>query len=279
MKIKIVTDSTSDISSELAKELNIEVVPAYIRFGKVIYRDGVDLSKSGFYEMLMTSPFRPITSAATPQDFAQVYSRCSNDADGIVSIHVSSKLSRIFNSAQKGKKMAKSKSEIEIVDSHFVSIGLGLVVIAAAKMANAGESVQSIMTETLKAVNQIGMLGFLDTMEYIARGGRATPGVIDLSSVFHIKPIIAFQDGEVMVDGLVGKYSDGIDRLCKFIESAPTIQDLGIAYNAKYDLVEEMKLRLGQVFPKERIYVQQIGAAFGTHSGPDAIFIAFRRAD
>ena len=126
-KIKIVTDSTSDISSELARELNIEIVPAYIRFGKVTYRDGVDLNKSEFEEMLMEeSPFDPVTSAATSQDFAQVYSRCLNDADGIVSIHVSSKLSNTLNSAQKGKKMVKSKSEIEIIDSHFVSIGLGL---------------------------------------------------------------------------------------------------------------------------------------------------------
>ena len=82
MKIKIVTDSTSDISSELAKALHIEVVPAYVRFGKVTYRDGVDLSKSEFSEMLMESPFHPVTSAATPQDFAQVYSRCSSDANG-----------------------------------------------------------------------------------------------------------------------------------------------------------------------------------------------------
>lgn len=278
MKIKIVTDSTSDISPKLAKNLDIEVVPGYVRFGKVTYRDGVDLSKSEFYEKLIESPFHPVTSAATAHDFAEAYSRCLGEADGIVSIHVSSKLSRIFNSAQKGKKTVKGKNKIEIVDSLFTSVGLGLVVIAAAKLANAGEDVQSIVIETKRAIEQIRMLGLLDTMKYIARGGRATRGVIELSSIFHIKPTLAFSDGEIVVDGLVRTYSHGIDRLCKFVERTPAIQDLGIAYSTNYDWVEEMKRRLGSVYPTEKIYVEQIGAALGAHSGPDAIIVALRRA-
>ena len=277
MKIKIVTDSTSDISPELAKELDIEVIPAYVRFGKAIYKDGVDLSKSRFYQMLAESPFDPVTSAATTQDFAQVYSRSLNNADGIVSIHVSSKLSRIFNSAQNGKKSVKRKDEIEIVDSRFVSIGLGLAVIAAAKMAKSGENLQSIIRETKQTISRINMLGFLDTMKYISRGGRATKSVIDLSSAFRIKPVIAFKDGQVMADGLVGTYSLGIDRLCKFVERVPIIQDLAIAYNTNYEPIKEMERRLGSIFPKERIYVEQIGAAFGSHSGPNAVFVAFKK--
>jgi DegV family protein with EDD domain len=278
MKIKIVTDSTSDISPELAKELGIEVVPAYVRFGGDIYRDGVDLSKPGFYEMLMESTFSPLTSAATPQDFAQIYSRSLDDADGIISIHASSKISRIFNSAEKGKKMIKNKSKIEIVDSFLVSIGLGLVVVAAAKTAKAGENAQSIIGETRQAISQIHMLGFLNTMKYIVRGGRVTRSVIDLSSLFHIKPILSFQDGQVIADGLVATYSHGIDRLCKFIERVPVIRDVGIAYSTNYDRIEEMRRRLGLKFPEEKIYVEQIGAALGAHCGPDAIIVAFRQA-
>ena len=149
-------------------------------------------------------------------------------------------------------------------------------VIAAAKMANAGENIQSIMSETRNTISQISMRGFLDTMKYIIRGGRATPGVIDLSSVFHVKPIITFQDGEATVDGLVGTYSDGIDRLCKFVERAPAIQDLGIAYSTNYDRVEEVKTRLESVVTKERIYIQQIRTAFEVHTGPNAILMALR---
>jgi len=253
MKVKIVTDSTSDISREMAKDLCIEVVPGYVRFGKETYRDGVELSKAGFYEKLIESPFHPVTSEATPQDFTEVYSRCSDEAEGIVSIHVSSKISRIFDSAQKGKNLLKRRCDIEIVDSHFTSIGLGLIVLNAARLAKAGEDLQSLVKETRKAIDQTSMLGLLDTMKYIARGGRATESVIELSSVLQIKPMFAFRSGEVVVDGLVRTYAHGIDKLYKFVERVPAIKDLGIAYSTNYSQAETMKQRLGSVFPKEKI--------------------------
>lgn len=276
MTVKIITDSTSDISAEMAKDLGIDVVPGYVCFGKDTYRDNVELSKSGFYKMLLESPFHPITSEATPQDFAEVYSRCADEADGIVSIHISAKLSRIISSAQKGKKMAKVKCDIEIVDSHFASIGLGLIVIAAARLAKAGEHIQNIIKETRRAVDQISMLGLLDTMKYVARGGRANKNVIALSNVFHIKPILTFRSGEVTIDGLVRTYPHGIDKLCKFIERVPAIQDLGIAYSTSYEQAMKIIQQLDIAFPKQNIYVEQIGATLGAHTGPDAIVVALR---
>ena len=102
MSVRIVTDSTSDISSDLAKSLGIEVVPGYVRFGKDTYRDGVDISKSGFYQKLADSPFHPVTSEATPKDFAEVYTHCAYEAEGIVSIHISSKKSHMYDLALNG---------------------------------------------------------------------------------------------------------------------------------------------------------------------------------
>ena len=191
MGVKIITDSTSDISPELAESLGIQVVPGYVRFGKEVYRDGVDINKSGFYRKLGGSPLHPETTEATPKDFAQIYSGCEHEADGIVSIHISSKISRMYDSAQKGKKMIKANCDIEVVDSRFASIGLGLIVVIAAKLANAGESIVNIVTETKMAISQISMLGFFDTLKYVARGGRATKHVMELSSIFKIKPLIS----------------------------------------------------------------------------------------
>ena len=119
MRVKIVTDSTADISPGLAKNLGIEVVPGYVRFGNDTYQDGIDISKSGFYQKLADSPFHPVTSEATPKDFAEIYSRCANEAEEIVSIHISSKISRMYDSARKGKKMVKAKCAIEVIDSLF----------------------------------------------------------------------------------------------------------------------------------------------------------------
>ena len=97
---------------------------------------------------MAASPFHPVTSEATPKDFAKIYSRYKDEVEGIVSIHISSKISRMYDSAREGKKMAKEECTIEVIDSHFASIGLGLIVIAAAKMVNAGESMQAIVSET-----------------------------------------------------------------------------------------------------------------------------------
>ncbi len=279
MGVKIITDSTSDISPELAKNLGIEVVPGYVRFGKEIYRDGVDISKSGFYKKLAGSPLHPETTEAIPKDFAEIYSRCEHEADGIVSIHISSKISRMYDSAQKGKKMIKAKCDIEIIDSHFASIGLGLIVVNAARIANAGESIANIVTETKMAIRQIGMLGFLDTLKYVARGGRASKHVMELSSIFKIKPLLTFRDGEIVSEGIVRTKARGIERLYTFVKDAPEVLDLSIAYSTDYDSAVALRQRLASVFPEQRVYVEQIGSALGAHCGPDAVFVAFKRAN
>ncbi len=277
--VKIITDSTSDISPEQAKNLGIHVVPSYIRFGKEIYRDGVDISKPGFYQKLIDYPVNPQTSEASAEDFAEIYSRYEHEVEGIVSIHISSKISRMYDSARKGKKKAKAQYAIEVIDSNFASIGLGLIVIAAARLANAGGSIQDIVNETKRAIGQISMFGLFDTMKYMAKGGRVTKHVMELSSIFRIKPLLTFRDGEIVAEGLARTHSGGMERLFEYTRNAPIIQDLSIGYSTDYNSAIALKQRLGSVFPEQRIRIEQIGAALGAHSGPDALFVAFRRAE
>jgi DegV family protein with EDD domain len=276
MTVKIVTDSTSDLSPELAENLGIEIVPGYVRFGREIYRDGVDISKSGFYQKLADSPFHPITTEAPPKDFALVYSNIAHEGDGILSIHISSKISNMCHSAEKGKKMSNAKCPIEIMDSHFASIGLALIVITAAKLAKSGKGFKDIANAVKKAIGQTNMLGFFDTMKYIARGGRVSKHVMELSGILKIKPLLTFQEGEIVVEGLVRTHAHGIDELFKFIEKVPRIHDLGIAYSTDYNSALALRERLGSVFPEKRVYIEQIGAALGAHCGPGAVFVAFR---
>ena len=121
------------------------------------------------------------------------------------------------------------------------------------------------------------MLGFFDTMKYIARGGRVSKHVMELSNILQIKPLLSFKDGEIVVEGLVRTHAHGIEELFKFIEGAPGIQDLAIAYSTDYDSALALRQRLGSVFPEQRVYVERIGAALGAHCGPGAIFVAFKR--
>ena len=276
MTVKIVTDSTSDISSELARTLDVAVVPAYVKFGDEVYRDGVDISGDGFYRKLATSFVYPVTSPPTPADFFKVYSDCLKDAESIVSIHISAKISDTYDSAIKAKKLMKGKGQVEVIDSRFTSVGLALIVMAAARQANAGESISNIVGETQRGINQIRMLGLVDTMKYLVAGGRISRVTAAVADIFQIKPLLAFRDGEVVRRGLARTYLRGMDDLCEFVETSPNVQDLAVAYSNIRVQAEELRKRLSSVLPEEKIYLAQIGAGLGVHMGPGALVVAFR---
>ena len=277
MAVKVVTDSTSSISPDVAEALDITVVPSYIQFGKEVYREGVDISSEEFYHKLLTSSVHPVSSPPTPEDFADVYHRLSQDTEGIISIHISSKISETVKSALKAKKDIKGKIEIEIVDSRFSSIGLALVVMTAARLAQAGDSLRNIFEEVQRAIGQTSMLGIFDTMKYMVLGGRVGKATASIGKMFNIKPLLTFQNGEIIRAGLVRRNISGIDRLYEFVASSPSIQDLAIAHSDVPDQASQLKTRLGSIFPEENIYVTQISAALGVHSGPGALAVALRR--
>jgi len=279
VSIKIVTDSTSDISPEVAHALGITVVPIYVRFGDEVYRDGVDISNAGFYHKLATSFVHPSTSPPTPQDFAKVYSDCSKEAEGIVSIHISGKISGTYNSARQGKKMAKEKRQIEIIDSHFISIGLALVVMRAARLAKTGESLECILEETRKTINQVQMLGIFDTLKYLVLGGRVNKATAAIADIFQIKPVLTSKNGEIVRAGLVRTYSRGMDRLYEFVADRLNIQDLAIAHSTVPEQASQLKARLSSIFPEEKIHITQIGAALGVHGGPKVLVLALRQGE
>ena len=135
MTVKVITDSTSDIPAELARKLDIEVVPVYVRFGETVYLDGIDIGTDDFYRKLAMLPDHPATSQPSPEDFAAVYHEHAKASDGIVTITISSKISGTYNSAVLAKSIIEDSVPVEVIDSKFNSAGLGLVVIAAARLA------------------------------------------------------------------------------------------------------------------------------------------------
>ncbi|HEY91625.1 MAG TPA: DegV family protein [Dehalococcoidia bacterium] len=276
MTVKIVTDSTADISPELAEEMGVRIVPVYLRFGTEIFRDGVDITKETFYSKLKTSPLHPSTSQPTPQDFAEVYSDCANEAEGIVSIHVSSKVSGTYNAALQGGELQKYKCQVEVVDSQLTSMGLGLVVMAAARLARAGESVHSVLEETNKAIGQVRMLGLFDTMKYLVRGGRISKATGSVAKILNIKPLFTFKEGEIVRTSLARTYSQGVAKLYQFASSLPSVQELAIAYSTVPAQAERLKEKLLAVFPDLDIHISQLGAGLGVHGGPGVLLIALR---
>ena len=276
MTVKIVTDSSADLPAQLVQELGITVVPLYVRFGEKVYRDRVDISEDEFYQRLLHDPVHPSTIQPTPQDFASVYQKLSPKADGIVSIHMSAKLSGTYNSALQGKEMIEKGCPIEVVDSQTTSMGLGLIDIAAAIVAKAGEGLPTVMEEVKQAIPSIRLLFLLDTLEYLLLGGRIGKAKALLGSILNVKPVLTLKDGEVVPAGQVRSRAKGIDRLFDFVKSASNIQDLAVVYNTTPDEAQALEERIGTIFTKEQIKLARVGPMLGVHSGPGALAVALR---
>ncbi|MBI4187156.1 MAG: DegV family protein [Chloroflexi bacterium] len=277
MMIKIVTDSSADLPPALVEELGISVVPLYVRFGEDVYRDRVDIKEDEFYRRLTHDPVHPSTTQPTPKDFADVYQKLSLEADGIVSIHISSKLSGTCNSALQGKEIAAVKTPIEIVDSLTLTMGLGFIVIAAAKLARAGGTMVEVVKEARRIIPDIQLLGLLDTLKYLALGGRIGKAKALLGSVLNVKPLLTLKEGEVMPAGQVRSRSKGIERLADFIKSVPNIQDLAVIYNTAPDEAQALAEQVSSIFPRERILLARLGPMLGVHCGPGILFVAIRK--
>lgn len=274
MTIKIVTDSTSDIPPQVAKDLSITVVPLYVRFGENTYRDRVDISEDQFYKRLQNDPIHPTTSQPTPQDFVNVYRDLAKHADGILSIHISSKMSGTCNSALQAKDMMPVDFPVEILDSDTVSMGLGLLAIKAANLANSGKSLQHLTEEIKRSIPNTHVWALFDTLKYLALGGRIGKAKGLLGTILNIKPLLLVKDGEMAPVSQPRTRARGIELLCEFASKVTDIQDLSVVYSTTPDEAQELVARIGGIHNKSRIRLTRLGPALGVHAGPGALEIA-----
>ncbi len=274
MTVKVITDSCSDITQEEAKRLGMRVVPAYLRFGDEVYRDGVDMDSEEFYRKLETSPVHPSTSAPSPGDFAKVYEEAARETNEIVSIHVTKKHSAVYDAALLGKEVAERKGcQIEVIDSKGVTMWQGLVAIAAAKTAAGGGTLQQVTKEVHKTVSQLRALAILDTLKYAVKGGRLSNAIFAIESLLSVKAFITLRDGEVRPAGLARNRSKGMDRLREFIKSAVYVENMAIAHSTTPGEVQIITDYIRSLFPSVVPQIARLGPALGVHAGPGALAI------
>ena len=274
MTVKVVTDSTSDISAEVVQELGITVVPLYVHFGKETYQDGVDLSADEFYRRLMTEPELPKTSAPSSGAFTETYERLAAETDEIISIHISTKLSATYNSALVGKSGMKVDCRVEVIDSLSATIGLGILVIDAAKAALAGKSLDEVTAMVAEIIPRTHCIAVVDTMDYLYKGGRIGKAQALLGSALNIKPLIAIQDGEIYPLGRVRGLPKAIARIIELASKFHNISEMALAHTTTPDELEVVAERLAPLFPHGRIYKSRCGPTIGTYLGPGCLVLA-----
>ena len=277
MTVKIVTDSSADLPAQVVEEMGISVVPLYVRFGNEVYRERVTITDDEFYDKLLHGSVHPVTIQPSPQDFTEVYKKLAPEADGIVSTHLSSKLSGTYNSALQGKEMmGENGCPIEVIDSQLITVALGLVCTAAAEAAKAGKDLPQVLDVVKQALPNANLFGLFDTLKYLLLGGRIGKAKALLGSILNVKPMITLKDGEVAPAGQARTRAKGVERLVDFAKSASNLEDVAVGYSTTPDEAQTLAKRLSSIFTKEPVKVARLGTTLGVHAGPGTLIVALR---
>ncbi|MFD0587904.1 DegV family protein [Paenibacillus sp. GCM10027627] len=279
-KVRIVADSTSDIPAEVRETLGISMVPLKVLFGEETYLDSITISAGQFYEKLKASPVLPTTSQPSPLEFSELYERLlDEDPEGpIISIHLASILSGTHQSAVIAESMLERDADITIVDSRSASYGIGLQVVRAAEMAQAGESKERILEEIEKLRSDLGLYFLVDSLEFLQKGGRIGRAAALIGSILNIKPILSLDDngGVFSVDKVRGS-KKAMGRIADMLKETFGSDPVHLVIASTDDLGQANELgdRVKSELNVQGVSYTTVGSVIGVHTGPgtSAVFV------
>jgi DegV family protein with EDD domain len=276
MTVRIVTDSTADIPLAQAEELGITIVPLTVFFGDDAYFDAVELDNAGFYRKLQASKVLPRTSQPAPAAFQEAFTRLIDEgADGILSVHLSSRLSGTYQSACTARDTLPDdvrKVPIEIVDSKSISAGMSRAIIQAAEEARQGVGLEEIKVHAVDQLARTRILAVLDTLEYVKRGGRIGGARALLGNMLSVKPIVSLKDGEVVPVEQPRTRSKAYARIAQLVSDMGQVESISIA-EASEEVGTQLAEALKSVYAGD-IAIYKLGAVLGTHTGPGTAAVA-----
>lgn len=279
MAVRIISDSGCDIVPELAQKWNVEILPIKTMFGDEEFLDGVTMSHDQFFEKLIESEKMPTTSQVPPFEYESKYEEIKEAGDTAVCITLSSKLSGCYQSANIA--LEDYEDCITVVDSNNVCIGQRILVEMAVRLRDEGKSAPEIAEILNREKNNIKLIALLDTLEYLKKGGRISAAVAMAGSLLSIKPVIAIEDGEVVVLGKARGSKNGNNMLKEMVKNAGGIRfsdPICLAYSGLSDALLQKYIEDSKELydmPAEELPISSIGCAIGTHVGPGAIAVAF----
>ena len=279
MAVKVVTDSLSDITSDMAEGLGITIVPLTVFFGHEAFLDRVTITTDDFYRRLIHGNVWPTTTQPPPKDFADVYDKLAEETDEILVITLSSKLSGTYQSAIGAKEMLTKKCRVEVIDSLTAAMGLGLVVIATATEAQKGTSLDDMVKFVNRAIERSHFVAYFDTLKYLAKGGRIGRAQGLLGSMLSIKPILTVKEGEMSPVTRLRSQAAGMDYLYNFVTGFPNIELLAVEHTTLPDEADKLVERLSQSYPGEIIYRSTVSPVLGTYGGPNALAVTVLEAE
>jgi DegV family protein with EDD domain len=271
MSVRIVTDSNCDLPQEVIEEYGIVVVPLYINVGTESYLDGVDMSREEFYEGLPNFSTHPTTSVPGPGMFVEAYERLVGEGTShILSIHISSTLSAVVNSARLAMEEMQAVP-VTVLDSGNLTLGTGLLVVRAAEAAREGKGVDEILEILNDQIGRTYCFAALDTLEFLRRSGRLTRLQSGLGSILQIKPLLTMHDGKMGMER-VRTRGKAIERVMELVSDVGPLETLAVVHTHAPERAEALRRQAEYLFPDQpRLLFAEVTPVIGTHIGPGAV--------
>ena len=274
MPVKVVTDSVADLPPQVVDELGITVIPLNVRFGEKVFRDGIDLTTEQFYQELTRSKIFPVTSVPSPVTFADAYDKLAEETDEILVITLTSKLSATHEVAVQSIGLMKRPCRVEVIDSERAVMAQGFLVMAAARAAQAGAKLDELIAMVRSNIPRVDIRAAFDTLEYLRRGGRIGAAQALLGAALRIHPLITIKNGLVEPAGRARSRAKAMDHLYQFAADYKRIEEMAVEEAACPEDADLLTDRLGNLFPRERIYRTKTTPVIGAHTGPGLLLVA-----
>ncbi|MBE2222572.1 MAG: DegV family protein [Anaerolineae bacterium] len=280
-KVAVVVDSTAYIPQALVEQHNIHVIPLLVNWSGESLRDNVDITPDDFYKRLETAKEMPSTSQPSAGEFYDLYSKVAEEAESIVSIHISSELSGTVASAHAAAALMEG-FPIEIVDSKSTSMGLGFMALVAAQAVENGATTKEAAAVARDLIPDVRVVFVVDTLEFLHRGGRIGGASRLFGSMLSIKPLLELQEGKIEALEKVRTKRKAVQRLLDIVVEAcagkskvhAAVANASSPQEAQ-SVADELQKRLQ---PTE-LYIVDMSPVIGTHTGPGALGIAWYAED
>ena len=271
-KFAVVTDSTADLPDAWRDRYGIEVVPLKVLCGKESFRDRVDMTDEEFFRRLAASTSLPTTSAPSPGEFAEVYTRLSRDYEGCISIHIGAQLSATAEAARVGAQSLDG-FPVNVIDSETVTMPMAFLCRVAAESASLAQATAAVE----ERIPKCRVLALLDTLRYLEMGGRIKRVQAMIGTMLDLKPLLLVEDREIKPIDRVRTRSRAIPRMVEFFRSQMPVEYAAVMHAEAPDDAERVAADLRKEFPNLDIPVGQIGCVLGTHTGPKAMGLVYIR--
>jgi len=275
MSVKIVTDSAADLTTAKASELGITVVPLTIRFGEEEFVDGIDLTPEAFYAKMAQVDVLPATAAPSPGAFEEAFRKAGADGDAVICINLSAALSATMQAAEAAARSIGEEIDVRVLDSVSITAGEGRQVLAAAEAAAGGASADDVVTLVHDLSSRTRILGALDTLDNLKKGGRIGGAQAMLGSMLSIKPLIDISTGSVEEAGKQRTRRKAMMWLRDRLFEQPQLDEVAVCNGGADDVDEFVELLLPR-YDREQLSRWTIGPVIGAHGGPRVLGISWQ---